>query len=231
LGVTGGRNLAIDAASGDVIVFLDDDALLEGGTDFAFKLLNAFSANSNLAAIAFKSVIGIERCDDPIEFPHTDKSLDRHSSFETFRFIGVGHAVRAKYLREVGQYCEKFFYGMEEFDMARRLMKRGYTIEYRPEFRVQHMKSGDGRLPSKAVIQRMYTNKLAVGWMHLPMRYFLASAAAWFVKTTIDSRSLVVPARAILNFIRNAVAREYLVREPSENVAERIRQLGGKAWR
>ncbi|MBY3150861.1 glycosyltransferase [Rhizobium laguerreae] len=231
MGVSAGRNKGICVSTGDVILFLDDDALLETPGDFVIRLTTLFADDPKLGVVAFRSFVGDDRIEDPIEFPHTDKSKSRDAPFDTFRYIGVAHAIRRTLLERTGLYCASFFYGMEEFDLSYRALKLGYRIEFRPEFRVQHMKANAGRLPSSAVIRRMYANKLSVGWMHLPGHLFLACAAAWFLKTTLDSRNPVVPFRAIGDFLAMVSHGQLQKRAPSSELAAEIRRLGGKAWR
>ncbi|MCS4089993.1 glycosyltransferase family 2 protein [Rhizobium sp. BK176] len=231
MGVAAGRNKGISVATGDVLLFLDDDALLEVPADFTTRLTDLFDHDPKLGVVAFRSFVGAQRIEDPIEFPHTDKSKDHDSRFDTFRFIGVAHAIRRSLLNQTGLYCASFFYGMEEFDLSYRALKLGYRIEFRPEFRVQHMKANAGRLPSSAVIRRMYANKLSVGWMHLPARLFLASGAAWFLKTLLDSKNPAVPFRAIGDFLAMVSHGQLQKRDPSSDLVAEIRRLGGKAWR
>lgn len=231
MGVAAGRNKGISVSSGDVVFFLDDDALLEVGPDFLEDLTGRFEADPRLGVVAFRSFVGPDRIEDPIEFPHTDKSKPRDIAFDAFRFIGVAHAIRRSLLDQSGLYCPSFFYGMEEFDLSYRFLKLGYRIEYRPEFRVQHMKANAGRLPSAAVIRRMYANKLAVGWMHLPGRVFTLSAAAWFAKTMIDSRNPLMPFKAIGDFLAMVSHGQIQRRSPSTELVSEIRRLGGTPWR
>lgn len=230
LGVTGGRNAGIRAATGEVLVFLDDDALVEGGLHFMDSILARFDADPRLGAVAFRSWLRRSEIYDPAEFPHTDKSRPKTFPFETFRFIGVGHALRRAALARVGLYPESFFYGMEEFDMSYRLMKAGYRIRFDPAFTVTHMKAEDGRLVKKDVIERMYANKLFIAWRHLPAKEAVLCALAWAVKTVTDSRDPMSAVRGFVAFTKNVKAEE-ASREPSGDLVNQIRQLGGVAWK
>jgi Predicted glycosyltransferases len=229
-GVTGGRNAGIVQAEGDILVFLDDDALLEGDADLYDRLLARFDAEPDLGAVAFRSWMREKGASDPIEFPHTDKTLLRHKLFDTFRFIGVGHALRRSALDKVGMYPESFFYGMEEFELSFRLIKAGYRISYDPTFTVTHMKAEGGRLVRKDVVERMYANKLFIAWRHLPAGEALLCACAWAAKTLIDSRDPLSVFRAVSAFTKN-VKSEAARREPSRELVNRIRALGGTPWK
>ena len=230
-GVTWGRMRGISNAQGDIAIFIDDDALLEVGDNFSQDIIDEFSSSPELAVIAFRSFVGSSRYEDPKEFPHTNKAMDHDKPFDTFRFIGVAHALRVSHFNEVGGYCDSFFYGMEEFDLSYRFIKKGYRIKYQPNYCVQHMKQDDGRLPAKNVIQRMYANKLSVAWMHLPIVYFLICAAAWFVKTTKDARSPITAVKSIGDFLTMVSHGKLLPRNPSKKLAGIIQKLGGDAWR
>lgn len=230
LGVTGGRNAGMRVASGEILVFLDDDSLLEGEVGLYDRLLARFDAEPDLGALAFRSWLRQRDVSDPAEFPHTDKSLSRNEEFETFRFIGAGHALRKSAVDHIGLYPESFFYGMEEFEMSFRLMKAGYRIVYDPSFTVTHMKTDGGRLVRKDVVERMYANKLFVAWRHLPAQEALMCATAWAVKTFLDSRDPLSVLRAIRAFTMNAKS-EPGKRTPSREVVNRIRHLGGTAWK
>lgn len=230
LGVAFGRNAGISEARGEILVFIDDDALIEGGPEVYDKLLVRFDREPDLAAVAFRSWMRKPGISDPIEFPHTDKSLSRDVSFETFRFIGVGHALRRRTIEEEGSFRGSFFYGMEEFEMCFRLLEGGWRIRYDPAFTVTHMKAASGRLPSKVVMQRMFTNKLCIAWMHLPLKELVLCACAWTVKTAADTRSPVAVIKALAAFTKIVVSGN-AKRQPKPFAVNRIVELGGVAWR
>jgi Predicted glycosyltransferases len=228
-GVTGGRNVGIKQARGDILIFLDDDSLLEGDMGVYDQLLTSFDDDARLGAVAFRIWLRKIGVSDPIEFPHTDKNLSRENEFETFRFIGAGHALRRSALDEVGIYPESFFYGMEEFELSFRLMKAGYRIVFDPRFTVTHMKAESGRLVRKDVIERMYANKLFIAWRHLPAKEAILCLGAWGVKTLIDSKDTRTVVRALWAFTK-IVKNEKRRREPSRTLVNKIRDLGGVAW-
>jgi GT2 family glycosyltransferase len=179
-GVTGGRNDGIEHASGIILVFLDDDASITS-PNFLGDIDRIFSADPQLGILAFRSTNFYTRKMDRLEFPHTDKSRDPALPFKTFRYIGVGHAIRREVFDRVGLYEDDFFYAAEEFDMSYRAIKAGYTIRYSPEIGVLHKKHPSGRLPAPQMVERSLLNKMRVGFMHLPGRYRLVNAVLWTV--------------------------------------------------
>ena len=178
-GVSGGRNDGISKASGKILVFLDDDAFISPA-NFLDEIGRLFEEEPSVGILAFRSTNYYTRQIDRMEFPHTDKSRDPCIPFKTFRYIGVGHAMRREVIDRIGLYEDDFFYAGEEFDLAYRAIKAGYEIRYSPEIAVLHKKSPAGRLPAPRMVERTLLNKLRVGFMHLPEPYRVVNALLWY---------------------------------------------------
>jgi GT2 family glycosyltransferase len=229
-GVSGGRNDGISRAKGAILIFIDDDAFIHP-PDFPDRIGRAFAADQRLGAIAFKSVDYFSGKIEPAEFPHTDKRRDPDKGFLTFRFIGVGHAIRSAALTEVGLYADDFFFAAEEFDMCWRLIKHKFSILYLPEVWVRHKRDPSGRMAGKDVFEHVLLNKLRVGYMHLPLRYFVLNAVLWCgfaIKLSRGQASLFRVWRRFFDWWRNNRDK----RIPMDNAAiAYIRQCGGVIWR
>ena len=229
-GVSGGRNDGLARAKGEILIFLDDDAFIHP-PNFPDRLGEIFDRDTRLGAVAFKSVNYYTGKSDPSEFPHTNKRRDPDQSFLTFRFIGVGHAIRASALKQTGPYVDDFFYAGEEFDLSWRLIKCGYTILYEPDIWVQHKKHPGGRLSGSRACEQLLLNKLRLAYMHLPLGYFILNSALWCAFA-------IWLARGHLDLI--AVARRYISwrrdnrdkRQPMGAAAiAYVRECGGAVWR
>lgn len=179
-GVAGGRNEGIEHASGDILVFLDDDALIYPD-DFLVRIERLYAENPKVGILAVKSINFFNGELELRAFPHTDKSRDPDLPFKTFRYIGVCHAIRREVFDRVGIYIDEFFYGAEEFDLSYRAIKAGYEILYAPEIHVLHKRNPAGRMAPARAVEQTTLNKMRVGFMHLPLRYFLANILAWSV--------------------------------------------------
>ncbi|HUB41476.1 MAG TPA: glycosyltransferase [Streptosporangiaceae bacterium] len=136
LGVAGGRNAGVEASSGDLVMFLDDDGWFSD-PGIAKHVAGRFAADPRLAVLAFRVVdptggTGVRwhvprlRAGDP----------DRSSPVTTF--VGAGFAARRSAYREAGGLPELFFFAHEETDLAWQLIERGYTLEYDADARMCH---------------------------------------------------------------------------------------------
>lgn len=139
-----GRNLGFEAATGDVVVCLDDD-VFELSAD-ALERLDEIFANPIVAATNF--TVLEEGGTQVVNWVH-HRNIERFSGvrFETYEITEGAVAFRRSALREVGGYPESFFLSHEGPDLAFRLMNRGWKVIYSPEVKVRHSFATEGRAP------------------------------------------------------------------------------------
>lgn len=227
LGVAGGRNYGIKQASGDIFVFIDDDALLEPRNALE-KIVTKFEKDPNIGILAFKVVNYHTKTIQRNEFPHIDKSLNPDKEFETSYFIGAGHAIRREVFNKCGLYPEDYFYGMEELDLSFRVLDKGYRIIYFPHILVWHKKSPSGRITDEKKWIFTLRNRVAISYKYLKKKHFIGSSVLWFFKIMIKSRSLLVPLRGVMSFSKY---KKSLVRQTiSDDTLEKIKYLRGRIW-
>ncbi len=225
MGVAGGRNYGIKKASGDILVFIDDDALLKP-EDALRKIADKFEKGPDTGILAFKIV----DYDTKIiqGFPHIDKSLDPNKEFETSYFLGGATAVRKEVFKKCGPYPEDYFYSFEELDLGFRAIDKGYRIFYFPEVFVWHRRSPKGRMSDDKKWINTYRNRLAVSYKYLKNRHLFIIAFIWFIKILKESRSLVTPFRGFFAFIS---LKKRLKRQPISNASiEKLKTLKGRIW-
>lgn len=112
LGVSGGRNLALKEANGDVIIEIDDDAVFDDPKSID-NVISFFEKNPTIGIQAFQIINYYTRKITNEEYPFRDKSRDSNSEGYTTWFIGAGHAFRKELIDEIGLYRD-FFHGVRK---------------------------------------------------------------------------------------------------------------------
>jgi GT2 family glycosyltransferase len=191
LGVTKGRNYALQYATGDICIFLDDDALLQNN-DALEQVLRAFSKpgfnGRETAIVSFKVLYHSNLAMQQNALPHKNyHAFKNKDCFFTYFFAGGAHAIKRTLLEEVGLLPEEFFYGMEEYDLSYRLINKGFCIRYDAGIVMLHKESPLGRKPKSEKLRMMWVNKSKVAYRYLPKQYFYSTALLWsfqFLKAT-----------------------------------------------
>lgn len=190
LGVAGGRNLGMKLATGDVWIFIDDDAVWHDSHDMA-RFLERFAADPRCGCVAVKVLNPQTGAVDRrlLPSPHKTSLLRATTACETPYFYGCAHAVRADAIARTGMYPERLVYGMEEIDLSFRLIEAGFTIVYDPDIAVLHYEARSGR---EFVGARYWTqqavNKSRVAWRQLPLPYPLTICGVWSLATLLKTR-------------------------------------------
>jgi len=191
-GVCGGRNVAIEAARGNILITLDDDAVIDHSNATA-KVVSRLQKDPAVGVLAFKIVNYFTGKVDKAEFPTRNKKRSPDEEFEVATFIGAGHAVIRDVYAKVGLYRDYFPYGHEEFDLALRILDRGYKIIFFPEVVVRHKVRGTRREKIAGRWSVMLENRIKVAIRNLPWRYVLTTLLAWSLRTLIDCRGNILP--------------------------------------
>ncbi len=183
LGVSRGRNYAIQQSHAPVLFFLDDDALIQN-MDALRNVVSIFKesedANGNLGITAFKVYYYDTMELQQNAFPHK-RFNERKSwhSFHTAYFSGCAHAIHRRVFDAAGYYPDNFFYGMEEYDLSYRAIDAGFSIRYDDRVVILHKESPTGRLTPREKLLGMWVNKSKVAWKYLPKYYFFTTAFLW----------------------------------------------------
>jgi GT2 family glycosyltransferase len=190
LGVARGRNYALKLGRAPIIIMLDDDAVLQNKNCLT-NLVEEFETNNTerpKAIVSFK-VLYYDTLEMQVNaLPH--KRYEEYKSkpfFETYYYAGGAHAVKRDVIEKIGCYPEDFFYGMEEYDLAYRIINAGYAITYSDQIVMLHKESPLGRKPKEEKIRMMWVNKSKVAYRYLPVKYFYSTAFMWglqYLKTT-----------------------------------------------
>lgn len=183
LGVARGRNLGISLAKSPVLVTIDDDAWFRDDT--ALQLIaDAFEGpylrENHAGILCFKVLYASTGQMQVNAFPQ--KQFEKYKNKPRFLapyFIGAGHAILKEAYDKAGLYPEDFFYGMEEYDLAYRVIEKGFTIAYLSDIVVMHNESPLGRTPHADKMRMLWVNKAKVAFRYLPKSCFYTTAIMW----------------------------------------------------
>lgn len=184
-GVSAGRNALAEAAVGEVLFFLDDDAVIQTPA-LAEVLRDLFLADPHLAAVACR----IERSGGVVhrtEYPFRGSLENTDISRPAAYFVGAAHAVRASDWRRVGGLDESFFYSTEEIDLSMKLLSMGHRIWYTTDIVVKHLPSAAGRSVRPQVPALRLRNRLIYARRHLPLPVCIIHALTWAIRTAREA--------------------------------------------
>ena len=176
LGVAGGRNLAMKACTGDLLVGIDDDAIVDDPS-FLRRVAAEFERDPSLGCLSPKIVNYHTGLQDPKEIPSKDKSkADRR--FETSYFIGCFFAIPRTVLDATGDFPAGFFYAGEESDLGFRIFRAGFRLVYEPSLVVRH-KVSPVRTTGRSKYRYYVRNRIWLAETYYPARYLLVYLGFW----------------------------------------------------
>jgi len=192
LGVPGARNLAINYAHGDLLVFIDDDCIIKD-RQFFEQLNRYFVEKKDVAILTFKIVNYFTNKVNRLEFPHRDKSLVEQE-FETSYFLGTANAIRREVFELTGVLFADYFYGFEEIDFSMRALERGFRLFYSPQFVVYHKTSPEAR-PSWRSVYYFTRNRIWFAFSFLPWYFIVTHFIIWLSYYFLLSLKIKHPAK------------------------------------
>ena len=131
----GGRNAGINAASGNIVITLDDD--VSGISDEAICALEEIFADDAIAAVNF--MVLDRETDEVTNWCHHRKPHEfANKQFDTYEITEGAVAFRRSVIIQAGLYPDFFFISHEGPDIAIRIMDLGYRVIYSPAVRVWH---------------------------------------------------------------------------------------------
>ena len=186
LGVAKGRNKLMEIARGGLFLNIDDDMAFTDPDDL-LKLAGLFEEpffkEANTGVITFRVIYYENKEVQVTAFPH--KMYEKYKSnprFLTAYFAGGANITRAEVMKKTGPYPTDFHYGMEEYDLAYRILDAGYTIGFDNSVTIAHKESALGRAPNYKKLQMQWINKSKVAWRYLPFKYFITTSVSWAIQ-------------------------------------------------
>lgn len=231
LGVSGGRNIAFDKSSGEILITIDDDAVIED-PDSTQNIVDKFACNEDVGILAFKIVNYYTNEIQSMYFPCRDKSRNPDIGFETTWFIGAGHAMQREVFKKVGYYRDYWPWGSEEFDFSLRAVNAGYRIEYFPDVTVRHKVAQSGRVRSKTRFKALaLRHRLKAAALNLPWYSFFTMIVVRSVQILVVTKGNVIALLLAYGWILMNLPAMLRERDPiSSEAVKKLRVLKGPLY-
>ncbi|WP_372633948.1 glycosyltransferase family 2 protein [Fodinibius sp.] len=180
-GYCGGNNRAVPYASGDILLFLNNDVRVE--PDWLDALAECFTDPEVAAAQprfrsdkqpeyfeyagaagGFLDRYGYPFCRGRI-FDTVEKDEGQYDNPKDILWAsGAALAVRKTLFEEHGGFDEDFEFHMEEIDLCWRLWNAGYKVRYCPHSIIYHLGGGSLPMESPRKVYYNYRNNLTMLW-------------------------------------------------------------------
>lgn len=230
LGVSGGRNVGIQAAKGEICICLDDDA--EFSSRSATKrIVEYFQNDAKLACLALTIIDPTTGTEDRKAIPRRDKK-SLPNDYETTYFCGAGFAVRRGVFLELGMFWEPFIYGAQELDLSYRFLDHGYRLLHTKQVTVLHHETAAARPRG----QYFYFNTRDRPWLairHLPLRYVATTIVLWWLQlgaTSLRHRRVLAYLKGILASIAGIPKAVATRRRIGRAALRSLHHMSGRTW-
>jgi len=174
-GVAHARNVLINNASGEVIVFIDADATAD--TNLIQELENAYEAG--VAGVGGRAIeAGGSSIADRWRRLHASQSYGGQYRSNVAFLWGVCSSYRRAVLVEAGGFDERFRTNGEDTEMGFRLGSMGKRLDYNPRAIVHHQRTDNIPSLCKMMFRWYY-------WGYIAMRKVRGAAFLFYVKTIV----------------------------------------------
>jgi len=191
-GYCGGNNRAAELASGDILIFLNND--VEVTSDWLYPVLDAFQLDVKLGAAQPKILSHNDKnrfeyagaaggMIDHYGYPYClgrvfdTCEIDNGQYDERGKFIfwasGAAIAVRKSLFIKTGGFDEDFQFHMEEIDLCWKIRRMGFNISCISDSVVYHVGGGSLDASSARKLSFNIRNNLAMLYKHLPFTNFI----------------------------------------------------------
>jgi GT2 family glycosyltransferase len=177
LGVSVARNRAVEAAAGEVCVFLDDDAEFEE-TTAGERIAAYFRDHPRLGLVAFTILSGASGAEEYAAIPRADKTATP-TDYPCAYFPAGGFAVRRQAFIEAGCFWDAIMYSCEELDLSYRLLDLGFDLHRSGAIRVRHWAVPKARPPGQYLYNNA-RNRPLVAIRNLPWLNVASMTVAWW---------------------------------------------------
>lgn len=184
LGVASARNTILNVARGDIIVFIDADAI--AAPDLLSVLCQGYTSEV-IGGVGGQGIeVNIRSLADRWRKRHASQSHGYKPKYVGFLF-GLCMSFRADLLREIGGFNPRFRTNGEDIDVSLRVVGRGYRLLYLPAAKVYHQRT-DNVISLKRTMAAWYQAAYEAKWTNnaQPWRLFVGTMGRLLIDPLID---------------------------------------------
>jgi GT2 family glycosyltransferase len=165
------KNVGLEAALGEFVVFLDDDSYPTPGS--IDRMIDHFRSDSRLGAAVFTIIL-----------PDGSRECSAYPDV----CIGCGTGFRRDALNAVGGLPDDFFMAAEEYDLSLRLLDSGWRIRTFDDLTATHLKTPGSRFPSR-IARLDARNNVLLALRYFPDPWRMRYVTAWLERYRLMARA------------------------------------------
>jgi GT2 family glycosyltransferase len=195
-----GRTHGILAASGNIVITLDDDVRLHDPSQL-LGLRRFFQAGARIGCVNFKILYESDLSLDISDWCHPrDPAVFADRLFETSYISEGACALNGALVRRIGAYPLDLFIGQEGVELAARILDSGHDIYYLPSVSVTHSVAAEGRTSGR----QFFFNARNICW--IAVRTYPAGLAVRTILREWSTLALFSLLRGrLLHFVRGCL--------------------------
>lgn len=195
-----GRNRAADAATGELLLMLDDDSYpLEGAVEALVEVLRrnptVAAAGGLVRNVGDAGTVLLDTQMGTFDwwFRAGARGEAPADGFPTFFFPEGASLLRRSAFLEVGGFYEPFFFGNEAHELSTRLIGAGWDVRYVPSAPFDHLKLPAGRAAPHDVLRMRIRNQLWYFWLRYPLLHAVPRMLGYALFDLVNALYLRTP--------------------------------------
>ena len=180
MGVSFARNRGYNLAMGDILFFMDDDAIIISDSMSLDNVYDYFIQHPDVYAITGTCIDA--RYGGKIQFIQAKGSKSAHDRQHILRYVGFSHFIRKGFSEKHFIYPSNLFYGSEELYMGLSVLRYGGKVVQLSEHVVEHHPSINTRINRREGTKNGHINTFVIKKYFLPHGFRMISRILFWAR-------------------------------------------------